>query len=270
MAVKRKNNIKKYSELRFVDDFLFCKILSTNPRLCKELLEMILGIRISRVEVSESQKTLKQTYDGKGVRFDVYVEDNKNTVFDIEMQTTLKDDIPKRTRYYQGMLDLNLIEQGSKYSKLKKTYIIFICLSDPFKKNLPVYTFRNICEQDRETELGDEAVKVIVNASGNRTGLTNDMCDFLDYLTGMPPQSEFTRKLQGAVDATIANKEWEVEYMTLLMKINEEREDAGIIQSIRLLRRHHFSDAEIIEEIMSDFDLTEEEAKKRLEEYEDE
>ncbi len=43
-----------------------------------------------------------------------------NSVYDIEMQTTLQKDLGKRTRYYQGMIDLNLIEKGAKYSKLKR------------------------------------------------------------------------------------------------------------------------------------------------------
>ena len=34
-------------------------------------------------------------------------------------------------------------------------YIIFICLKDVFGKNLPIYTFYNICEQDHSLTLGD-------------------------------------------------------------------------------------------------------------------
>lgn len=47
---------------------------------------------------------------------------------------------------------------------IKKTYVIFICLKDVFGKNLLIYTFNNICEQDHSLTLGDEATKVIVNA----------------------------------------------------------------------------------------------------------
>ena len=42
------------------------------------------------------------------------------------MQTTLKKDLPKRSRYYQGMIDLNLIERGAKYRDLKSSFVIFI------------------------------------------------------------------------------------------------------------------------------------------------
>jgi hypothetical protein len=40
---------------------------------------------------------------------------------------------------------------------IKKTYVIFICLKDVFGKNLPIYTFNNICEQDNSLTLGDNA-----------------------------------------------------------------------------------------------------------------
>ncbi|OLA16812.1 MAG: hypothetical protein BHW24_03010 [Lachnospira eligens] len=58
---------------------------------------------------------------------------------------------------------------------IKKTYVIFICLKDVFGKNLPIYTFNNICEQDHSLTLGDEATKVIVNAEGSRDDLSENM-----------------------------------------------------------------------------------------------
>lgn len=80
------------------------------------------------------------------------------------------------------MIDLHLIEKGAKYSNLKKTFIIFICLDVPFPGNLPVYTFKNICEENKSIYLNDDAAKVIINANGNRAGLSQDMCAFLDFL----------------------------------------------------------------------------------------
>ncbi len=65
---------------------------------------------------------------------------------------------------------------------IKKTYVIFICLKDVFGKNLPIYTFNNICEQDHSLTLGDEATKVIVNAEGSRDDLSENMRSFSDYL----------------------------------------------------------------------------------------
>lgn len=32
---------KKYEELQFTDDFMFCKILTTNPELCHDVQDII-------------------------------------------------------------------------------------------------------------------------------------------------------------------------------------------------------------------------------------
>ncbi|MFR3808785.1 MAG: Rpn family recombination-promoting nuclease/putative transposase [Lachnospiraceae bacterium] len=81
------------------------------------------------------------TADAKGVRFDVYVEDEEDTVYDIEMQIANTKNLSKRSRYYQGMIDLNTLERGGNYKDLKNTYIIFLCLFDPFEKYITQYTF---------------------------------------------------------------------------------------------------------------------------------
>ena len=218
--------LKKYEELTFSDDFMFCKILENNLELCKELLELILDIKIKKIQPVESQKAVDMTYDGKGVRFDVYTQDEENTIYDVEMQNVTKKNLPKRTRYYQGMIDLNLIEKGADYSELKKTYIIFICKEVRFEGNLPVYTFVNTCQQDTSIKLNDDAIKVIINASGSRVGLSPQMCAFLDYVKDNKANSEFTRQLKEAIDEAIKNRKWRVDYMTLEMKIREERAQA--------------------------------------------
>ena len=92
---------KRYEELNFTDDFMFCKILQNDPDLCRELTELILLRKIGRIVSIDRQKAIEITADGKGVRFDVYMEDDESTVYDIEMQTTVAEDLPKRMRYYQ-------------------------------------------------------------------------------------------------------------------------------------------------------------------------
>ena len=54
---------------------MFGKVMQ-NENICKEFLEHLLGIKIESITYPERQKTLKITYDGKGVRLDLYVQDN--------------------------------------------------------------------------------------------------------------------------------------------------------------------------------------------------
>ena len=68
----------------------------------------------------------------------------QGTLYDIEMQTTdyaTPDELPKRTRYYQAMMDMDVLNKGELYTKLRRTYIIFICTFDPFDRGRSLYTF---------------------------------------------------------------------------------------------------------------------------------
>ena len=65
---------KKYEELTFNDDFMFCKILEQKPALCRELLELVLDRKVGELVGVNPQKPIEITANGKGVRFDVYAE----------------------------------------------------------------------------------------------------------------------------------------------------------------------------------------------------
>ena len=105
---------KKYEELTFHDDFMFCKVLETHPDLCRKLLELALGRKLGDLVSVNRQKPVEILPDRRGVRFDIYVEDGNNTVYDVEMQNANRDSIAKRTRYSQAMIDLNLLERGKR------------------------------------------------------------------------------------------------------------------------------------------------------------
>ena len=62
------------------NDFLFGKVMQ-NPELCKELLQRILpDLKIDHIEYPELQKSIEQDRDAHGIRLDVYVKDDKETV----------------------------------------------------------------------------------------------------------------------------------------------------------------------------------------------
>lgn len=132
--------MKKYEELDITDPFIFAKVMS-EKELCKPLLENILNIKIRDIVYVDYEETIQMTAKSKGIRLDIYVEDDDNTVFNLEMQTTTYKELPKRSRYYQGIIDLNMIEKGESYDILKESYVIFICTFDFFEKGRSVYEF---------------------------------------------------------------------------------------------------------------------------------
>lgn len=75
-------------------------VIMRNPKFCKYFLERILGVKISYIEYPKSQETIDISADAKSVRLDIYVEDGKEIVYNVEMQITENKNLLKRTRYY--------------------------------------------------------------------------------------------------------------------------------------------------------------------------
>ncbi len=220
----RMENIQtNWEELRISNDFIFGKVMQ-DAELCKELLQRILpDLEIDHIEYPELQKTMKEDFDAKGIRLDVYVNDGKGTVYDIEMQAVTSKHLPRRARYYQSMIDLQLVDKGQDYDTLNNSYIIFICLSDLFGKNRRMYTFENVCREDSEVMLNDGAKKVFLNAEGRSGTVSGELKAFLEYVAGRPSEDAFVKKLNEAVEKAKKNREWRHEYMTLLMRDRENQ-----------------------------------------------
>ena len=222
---RKKNMVKRFEELEFKDDFMFC-IIMKNPKYCKPFLETVLGVKINHIEYPSSQESIDLSLDAKSVRLDVYVEDGKGTVYNIEMQTANKYNLPKRMRYYQGIIDLNILEKGRDYRDLKKSYVIFVCTFDLFGKGRHVYTFENRCVQDLGLALGDDTVKIILNTKGTEEDVSQDMKELLDFIDGKGAGATgFTRDLEEAVQSVRKNEKWRVDYMTLQMSYQEKFEE---------------------------------------------
>ena len=240
---------KSWEDLTISNDFLFGKVMQ-NPELCKELLQRILpDLKIDRIEYPELQKSINVDMDARSVRLDVYVKDDKEVVYDIEMQVSDTKELPKRSRYYQSMLDLQLIDKGQFYDALKRSYVIFICPFDLYGKGRHIYTFENICREDGSIFMGDETVKIFLNAKGTLDDVSDKLKAFLDYVAGKKPKDAYVEKLEEAVKEAKKNREWRHEYMTLLMrdqenvKIGEKRgEEKMLLLMERLIEDKRFDD----------------------------
>ena len=226
---------ESYNSLKFSDDFLFCKILTENEELTKELLELILGIKIGKVEVRK-QEGITPTADGRGIRLDVYAKDDENKVFDVEMQTTRKKNLPKRSRYYQGMMDLNLLKRGEDFQELKESYVIFICMNDPFPGyDRYIYTFETICKEESGLFLGDGTCKVFLNANGTKGEASDGLKDFLHLLKNGYGKSRLVKEIEKEVIEANKNEKWRLEYMTLYMRDMEKREEGREEQKVNAI-----------------------------------
>ena len=142
------------------------------------------------------------------------------------MQTVNKSNLPKRARYYQSIIDVSNLNTGVDYDEIKDTYIIFICLNDLFGKGHPVYTFKNICDEDRSTMLNDGTYKVFFNASACDKMKSQEERAFFKFLTGNSADTSFTKRLSEKLLLARKNLEWRNQFMTFREQFKEELEEA--------------------------------------------
>ena len=220
------SNFKRWEDLTITDDFMFCKVMS-DPDICKELLEILLHIKIERLEFQEPQKSFRLTSESKGIRLDVYVKDS-NRVFDIELQTTNERNLELRTRYYQGVMDISELEKGEFFSNMKESYIIFICMFDPFGAGMPIYTVKQTFAENEKLIFDDKTHKIFYNVKAFEK-IANDVETkaFLEYLCKHQSTTKFTQSLETAVYRNKNNQNWRKDYMTLAYNLSLAAEKAA-------------------------------------------
>ena len=95
-----------WEDLTLTDDYLFSQIMK-DEEFCKLFLEMLMGIKITKVIYLEAQKEVNLFPQTKDIRMDVYLEGD-DEIYNIEMQTTYKHNLVKRMRYYHSAIDVVL------------------------------------------------------------------------------------------------------------------------------------------------------------------
>ncbi|MGP1575563.1 Rpn family recombination-promoting nuclease/putative transposase, partial [Selenomonas sp.] len=216
--------IKPWEELTIRDDYMF-KLVMNCRRICKKMLEGTLRIKIKKIHYVETEKSIASHYQSKGIRLDVYVKDEQNTVYNIEMQIRRLqgDALFKRTRYYQSMMDVDLLAAGADYDELNKTIIIFICAFDPFGEERYIYTFENLCAENKELKLRDGTKKIFLNTKGRFGDIDSTIKAFLQYVDGVVTDNALVQEIEKEIQKVKLEEGERVNYMTFAMKMMEER-----------------------------------------------
>ena len=228
-----------WESLTIRDNFIFSKVMETNPDLCRRIIEIILDIKIDHIEYLEREQTLQTRLDSKGIRLDVYVEDGSRS-FNLEMQLTDSKSLGQRMRYYQGLIDMDKIGKGQFYDQLGESYVIFICTFDHFKRGLHKYTFRESCIEENGLQLGDGTTKVILNATAIGNDVNTALKGFLDYVADGKVEHPLAEELDNNVERVKLAKEWRLEYMTFEMLLRERemlgKEEGKLLTTLNNLK----------------------------------
>ena len=262
--------------LNLSDNYLFAKVME-DAELCGRVLEEILQVPIRDVQFVSTEESVRILPESKGIRMDVYVNDDKGTVYNVEMQTGRDDNLPKRARYYQNTIDLDLLSAGQDYLELKGTFIIFICTFPLFGRERHIYTFVNRCEEDVTLQLGDETVRIFLSTCGKLDDISKDLKAFLKYVehstdeVAERSESELVKAVNRRVQRIKDTREYQVKYMTLYLHEKEiERkayaegvetgQEKGREQALKTAALRMYARGRNVEEIAGDLGISREQA----------
>ncbi|UTC61515.1 Rpn family recombination-promoting nuclease/putative transposase [Treponema sp. OMZ 787] len=202
---------KNFDDLTIADDFMFCKIMQ-DEEICKTFLKLTLADKIGKISYLSSQNAISTGSEAKSIRLDILVKDETGKSYDIEMQAVNEHNLPKRMRYYQAALDILFLDKGEHYSSLNDSYIIFLCLFDSVGKDIPLYTFENICLEDRKTLLNDGAKKIIINANAFKKAKDKNLSGFLEYVKTGKVTTDFAGRIEKMIEKLKNNEQARSEY----------------------------------------------------------
>lgn len=198
------------------------------------------------------------------------------------MQQNWRDDLEKRSRYYQGLLDSSLLVPGEQsYNALNDTYIIMIMPFDLFGKGRYQYTVKSFCKEDKEIEIQDGATRIFLNTHGkNKEEVRPELIEFLNYVEKTNElqeamfHSEKVTKIQKAVQQIKSNEEIGVKYMQKWEEIAEAREEGreegrteGREQLLINQIQKKQAKGKDLTQIADELEMTEEEVQKILDKY---
>ncbi len=238
---------KTLQEMNLLDRFLFAEVMEDNETL-ENVLEIIQGYPVPLEDKAQAEKEFRRMPRNKRVFFDVYGEDLRNAVYDVEAQKENTHDFPKRTRYYNGMVEMNMLRPGEDYNKLKDVYIIMIMPFDLFGEGRYRYTFHMICDEIPGLNLGDRVTRIFLNTQGRiKDGVSVELIQMLKYFenttkeTAAESQSEKIRQLEKRVEETKANEEVGIRFMNAFeekmrerQEVREEGREEGLAEGERI------------------------------------
>lgn len=295
---------KPLQELNLIDGFLFAVSTEDPQNaefIAKLIIERATGKRVKDITVVQEKSLLGLDVYYHGIRMDLYVteyeNDNVISVYDIEPNRYGVDELPKRSRFSQALTDAKLLKTGEEYNKMPEYLSIWILTEDPFGKNQMLYSVKNHVEGFPEIVYNDGVQKLFLYVGGELGG-EKPLKDLLRYFLKSDKEhalDEGIEQLHTIVENVKGNRKVGEQYMTLQDMINYEKAEArreareeglaegraeglaegraeglaeglleNITKTIRVCRNLGASNEQIVDNLVSEFKVSEEKAKTYL------
>lgn len=231
---KNKKTMPEGMEINLCDFALFLSVMKN-----KEAHEITLSIIMENPDLHLDEVHVEEVVlnncGKRAIRLDAWARDTDGTQYNTEMQNDIQnDDMRKRSRYYQGLMDAPILKSGkeTKYKQLPSTVIIFITKEDIFGRDLAKYTFTEQCEEIADLHLEDGTTKIFLNMS-SKNG-TPELVSLLQYMKkttldnpNIVLHDERLCKLDSIVNEITESEEWEDVKMSIYSSGLERGREMG-------------------------------------------
>ncbi|WP_076459798.1 Rpn family recombination-promoting nuclease/putative transposase [Limosilactobacillus caccae] len=206
---------RSWEEAGLANDFVFNKVM-LDKRITLEVLRRVLpALHLKRVKQVVSQQEFTSSHDAKGVRLDIYVEDDQHNRFDIEMQVVDKHNLPQRIRFYHANLAMDCYEKGQNYATADNSYVIFFCCFDPFGFGEQEYQIERSIKGHPEATYADGEQTLVFDVTSLCREVNPKLQQFLDVIANrqVGDDDDFIVQLEKRITFVKQNRKWRREYM---------------------------------------------------------
>lgn len=219
-------DLNDWDNLNISNNFIFSKVMQ-EQELCKDIINTLLELNIKNINCMEYKKVINiEQYNQDEVDNDnevdnveldsIYIEDEHNNIYNIEICTSNDINIVNKLMLYQHVLYINLISKDIYFDVLPNIYTMFICTFDICNDNSCKYYFQEKSSED------DNLHKIVFNTTSYHDADNNKLKRLLKYINGEileesdVEEDDFIKKLDNKVKVIKSNKEYKLEYMSLV------------------------------------------------------
>lgn len=257
-------------DLVMMDDIMF-ETMCEDPMAVEEMLQTMLeepNLRI-KYDTLVAQKSIRNLR-GRSIRMDAYVAGEEDKVFNVEIQKSDNCNHVKRVRYNASLITVQNSEPGDDFKDIQELCVIYVTKNDIFHSGFTVYHVQNTIQETGEV-IDNGLKEVYINAEikdGSKISKLMDVfeCKVLneDIQKAFPnTYKKFQSIKYDKKEVGRMSGKWEAytkEYAEQYAK--EYAKEESIYSVIAALNRANWSKEQIISDIISEFNLTKEEAEE--------
>lgn len=138
--------IKQIQAMNLFND-TFISVVFKDEGACLHLVRQLMQKPDLKIIACRTQNAIPMLIS-KSPRLDITAEDDKGTLYEIEIQRLEEPDPARRVRYYSSIMDSELLRKGATYDKLPEVYLFYLSEDDIWHGGRTVYEVQQFLSRE--------------------------------------------------------------------------------------------------------------------------